>query len=833
LSTDGTADIVHLVNLKSSPHVREDSNWPALLVNSVLGGTADESRSRGRAAIPRILQVVAEQCQAFGAALWRQRESDRGQIAMMGSWFRGTDEWLILKGMRLQDSCSGRAILYGEDTNNNLKESGQFGGKHPFLIKHRVMHAQSVRIELPSQWVGSVTVYRQDDEVEFGDEDAVKLRAMAGLVPGLFRAALHQAELKLRREIGEIIRQHEENDNASKREREEARRATISKCCKEVQSAFSSLEVSVFIGDLEVDGDPKEFRCSYTTDGPHKAVAEKATYDREKGGYSPLVLTETEYIHVRDTTDEEEEKEFQKKYRTFRPHNVTAVRHEVLEVLRAKLPDGQPPDPPLSLIVSRIEYHGVILGFIRCWVALAYGPKSYLKEDAQLLGLIAQPVARMIFDWRTRDQWRRANKGGPVVVQAQKKPKRKRSDEHDFLVEALVEIDAIVPETSISSVSLKMPTEPKLEIVACSGAITENEWQEALQQRYSVTPGHAEDGDEGEESLASQVYLSGDSEMIPDVKREPRYRHLFAGVRQMIVVPLSTGRADHLGVLELRNRSERDFPPYALPLTESLGRILGLRYAWFLAQRKQIEGEIEFNRAFSDASHQIKGPLATAWKRLDQLLAASSNVVKTSELHPIRALLRRTENAAKLVRLFGDIAANRKFQIAGWPVNPKDLVVAISSLCIDAQTSAHPSREIRVEFDHDSIYSLAPPELRADQELLEQAIWNLLDNGVKYSSPKTVVRVFGGKTQKGRFYLAVSNRGAIILPHEISLCKKRHWRKPEVIPFVGEGNGLGLYIVDEIMRAHGGSLDILPTRILPTRRDGFTEVRLSFDLNLS
>lgn len=62
------------------------------------------------------------------------------------------------------------------------------------------------------------------------------------------------------------------------------------------------------------------------------------------------------------------------------------------------------------------------------------------------------------------------------------------------------------------------------------------------------------------------------------------------------------------------------------------------------------------------------------------------------------------------------------------------------------------------------ISKLAPPELKADRNLLEQAVWNVLDNGVKYSERKAAVRVHGG-SQKGRFYLAVVNRGAIILPH--------------------------------------------------------------------
>jgi signal transduction histidine kinase len=808
------------VSANTPLNLSDDVTWPAALVDAVLGGTAEESRSHGRAAIPRILEIVAQRCRAFGAALWRRRTSDPNQIAIMGSWFRGTEDWLILKEMTLEETCSGRAVLQGHETENNLPRNGRHRD-HPFLVKHRLHCAQSVKVDLPGQWVGSLTVYRQEGEPDFGDDDLVRLQAVARMVPGLFRAALHQAELTLRREIGEIIRKHDDDDNATGKEREEARKATIRECCNAIQRGFSSLEVSVYLGDFETDGDPQSFICFYTNEGPHSELAKVKEYRTDSKGYSALVLTGADAIHVRDTTDEKEEAEFERAFPTFRRHTPQGIRKSVQRKLLDYLPDRKPPLPPLSLIVSRIEYHEVILGLIRCWVTMKHGPKSYEDEDAQLLGLISQSMARMIFDWRTADHRRRAMKG--AVGKSRSRPDsfgRMRSEEHRFFVEALAEIDAVVPDASISSVSLRRPDAEELEIVACSGNLTDDEWNEALRQRYPVGT-----GDEGR-SLASQVYLSGE-EIIAKADT-PRYRKLFDGVRQIIVVPLSTGESDRLGVLELRNRSARDFPQFALSFAESFGRILGLRYAWFLAQRKQIERESEFNRAFSDASHQIKGPLAAAWKRLDQLLTDNPSVIRAGELHAIRGMLRRTEFASKLVRLFGDIAAGRKLQIAGRPISPAELVGMIGSLCTDAQTIAHPSREIRVEFEHDSIYKHAPPNLRADKELLSQAMWNLLDNGVKYSSVKTVVQVYGGRTQTGRFYLAVTNRGATILPHEVALSKQRHWRKPEVIPYVGEGNGLGLYIVDEIMRAHGAALDILPTR----RTDGITEVRLSFDPKL-
>jgi nitrogen-specific signal transduction histidine kinase len=43
---------------------------------------------------------------------------------------------------------------------------------------------------------------------------------------------------------------------------------------------------------------------------------------------------------------------------------------------------------------------------------------------------------------------------------------------------------------------------------------------------------------------------------------------------------------------------------------------------------------------------------------------------------------------------------------------------------------------------------------------------------------------------------------------------------------VGEGNGIGLWVVDNIMKAHRGELEIFPTTA-----DKFTQVRLLFPIH--
>jgi signal transduction histidine kinase len=62
-----------------------------------------------------------------------------------------------------------------------------------------------------------------------------------------------------------------------------------------------------------------------------------------------------------------------------------------------------------------------------------------------------------------------------------------------------------------------------------------------------------------------------------------------------------------------------------------------------------------------------------------------------------------------------------------------------------------------------------------------------------------------------------------IKSNETALCKQREWRSELAESVTSEGSGIGLWIVDEIMKAHGGYLEIVPTT-----ENNQTEVKLIF-----
>jgi two-component system, OmpR family, sensor histidine kinase KdpD len=115
---------------------------------------------------------------------------------------------------------------------------------------------------------------------------------------------------------------------------------------------------------------------------------------------------------------------------------------------------------------------------------------------------------------------------------------------------------------------------------------------------------------------------------------------------------------------------------------------------------------------------------------------------------------------------------------------------------------AFPSEEARIEIRCDE--SLQP--MSADARLVRLAVKQVLDNALKYSPPECPVAVVvrrSGETVS----IEVTDRGKGIPAHEQSRVFERFYRSPSVQRLI-PGSGLGLSIVQSIIRAHNGELSV-------------------------
>jgi signal transduction histidine kinase len=97
-----------------------------------------------------------------------------------------------------------------------------------------------------------------------------------------------------------------------------------------------------------------------------------------------------------------------------------------------------------------------------------------------------------------------------------------------------------------------------------------------------------------------------------------------------------------------------------------------------------------------------------------------------------------------------------------------------------------------------------PPLVMGDADELKAAVWNLIDNAVKYSPQDPRVNVTVEETADGsRYALKVSDRGPGISPHELKRVFRRFYRI-HGMSVRAKGSGLGLFIVRSVARRHGG-----------------------------
>ncbi len=123
---------------------------------------------------------------------------------------------------------------------------------------------------------------------------------------------------------------------------------------------------------------------------------------------------------------------------------------------------------------------------------------------------------------------------------------------------------------------------------------------------------------------------------------------------------------------------------------------------------------------------------------------------------------------------------------------------------------------------------LARGTVTADSEALRNALDALLENAVKYTDPPDAITL-GARSERGELVIEVADEGCGLPSDALDLIFDRFARADSARSRAQGGAGLGLAIVDAIVRAHGGGCGAANTPVGATftlRFPGFTEARL-------
>ncbi len=202
----------------------------------------------------------------------------------------------------------------------------------------------------------------------------------------------------------------------------------------------------------------------------------------------------------------------------------------------------------------------------------------------------------------------------------------------------------------------------------------------------------------------------------------------------------------------------------------------------------------EQQRLLADTSHELRSPLTVIRADL-ALLRRDTDPATRAE-----CLQEAEEEAARMSRLITDLLL-----LAQEP--GADILdcapVAVDSLLLEVAEQARALAGGRTVVVGDG----QTPAVLADRDRLKQALWNLVDNALRYTEPGGTVRL-SARAAGGWVELMVEDDGVGIPAAHLPRVFERFYRVDRARSRATGGTGLGLAIVKHIARAHGGRTEV-------------------------
>lgn len=219
---------------------------------------------------------------------------------------------------------------------------------------------------------------------------------------------------------------------------------------------------------------------------------------------------------------------------------------------------------------------------------------------------------------------------------------------------------------------------------------------------------------------------------------------------------------------------------------------------------RSLSHELDVARLKADfvaaVSHEFRTPLATL-RQLTENLADGR--VSTDERRSVyyQTQRRATSRLSRLVERLLDFG-----RMEAGAVRYHFEPVSLGRLVRDVVDEFD---SIAVAGGHEITVSVAPAltHVYADPEALGQALWNLLDNAIKYSPGRPAVWI--DAVREGDFAaIRVRDEGLGIAPQEQKQLFHKFFRGSAALSGHIKGAGIGLAMVDHIVRAHGGRIRV-------------------------
>ncbi|KAL7418688.1 hypothetical protein Q5752_006371 [Cryptotrichosporon argae] len=232
-------------------------------------------------------------------------------------------------------------------------------------------------------------------------------------------------------------------------------------------------------------------------------------------------------------------------------------------------------------------------------------------------------------------------------------------------------------------------------------------------------------------------------------------------------------------------------------LTSSLTSVRAME-----AEKERLIEQERMERAkqawFQGAAHDLRSPLTLIAGPLDDAL---STTLTKQQRHLLVLAQRNVTRIQRLVNSLLDFSRLEAGKLAGrfLPADLGRFVGDLAALFRPAVESRHIRYDVDIEAHSDVVFF--------DPTLLETVVTNLLSNALKYTEDGEIkVMVSYDRTHAS---IAVNDTGFGIPAAELEAVTDRYHRATTALSKGTEGTGIGLALAKEIVRLHGGELNIV------------------------
>jgi PAS domain S-box-containing protein len=201
----------------------------------------------------------------------------------------------------------------------------------------------------------------------------------------------------------------------------------------------------------------------------------------------------------------------------------------------------------------------------------------------------------------------------------------------------------------------------------------------------------------------------------------------------------------------------------------------------------------------SMVSHELRAPLTNINGSIELLLSGDSPCYDREHRELLQII---SEQSARLTRLVQGILNVSRIEAGQLVLQPQafDIVALIEKVI-----GVWESRGVAHPFEHPRAQNI--PSVWADRDRIEEVLFNLIDNAIKYSPEGTPIRL-EVETDGKYATVLVSDRGIGIPSDEVDKIFDKFHRVDRSDRAETYGHGLGLYICRRLIEAQGGHISV-------------------------